>query len=99
LYTAKNIAQAGCSRSLTEKQKNNKMFYMKSRISMDLGNPKLLRLVKLEADEMGTSMKEVLIRALETYFSHRLETKALGKASESVFEEWDNPLDSDYDRL
>lgn len=58
-----------------------------------------MRLLKLEAQETGTSMKEVLIRALESYFAHRLETKALLKASESVFSEWDNPLDSDYDKL
>ena len=70
-----------------------------ARISMDLGNPRLLRLVKLEAQETGSSMKEVILRALESYFSHRLETQALLAASESVFEEWNDPRDSDYDRL
>ena len=44
-------------------------------------------------------MKEVLCRALEAYFAERLETKALGKLAESAFEEWDDPRDSDYDRL
>ena len=72
---------------------------MKTRISMDIGNPKLVRLLKLEAHEKGSSMKEVLNRALESYFAHQLENKALLKASESVFEEWNDPRDSEYDRV
>ncbi len=71
----------------------------KTRISMDLGDPKLIRLLKLEAQEKGIPMREVLIQALESYFAHRLETRALLKASEAVFDDWDNPLDSDYDKL
>jgi hypothetical protein len=58
-----------------------------------------MKLLKLEAQETGTSVKEVLIRALESYFAHRLETKALMKASEAIFEEWNDPKDSDYDKL
>jgi hypothetical protein len=42
---------------------------------------------------------ESLLRALESYFSHRLETKALLSAAESVFEEWNDPRDSDCHRL
>jgi len=72
---------------------------MKTRISTDLGDPRLIKLLKLQAQESSTSIKEVLVQALESYFSHRLETKALVKASESIFEEWDNPLDADYDKL
>lgn len=70
-----------------------------ARISMNLGNPMLLRLLKAEAQETDSSMKDVLVRALEGYFAHRLESKALLKASESVFEDWNNPLDSEYDKL
>ena len=70
-----------------------------ARIATDLGDPKWIRLLKMEASEKGLSMKAVLIAALESYFAERLETNALSKASESVFEEWDNPLDKDYDRL
>lgn len=66
---------------------------------MDLDNPVWLKLLKLEAQETDSTMKDVLIRALESYFAHRLESKALLKASESVFEEWNNPLDSEYDKL
>ena len=72
---------------------------MNSRISTDLGNPLLLRLLKLEAQETGTSVKDTLIRALEAYFAHRLETKAIERASEKVFAEWSDPRDSDYDKL
>lgn len=75
------------------------MFYMNARISTDLGNPRLLRLLKLEAQETDSSIKEVLVRALESYFNHRLETRALLKAAESVFKDWDDPRDSDYDKL
>ena len=70
-----------------------------TRISMDLDNPNLLKLVKLDAQETGRSMKEVISEALEFYFADRLETKALNKAAESLFEEWNNPLDSEYDHL
>lgn len=72
---------------------------LSARISMDLGNPTLLRLLKAEAQETDSSMKDVLVRALEGYFAHRLESKALLKASEAVFEDWNNPLDSEYDKL
>lgn len=72
---------------------------MKTRISTDLGDPRLIKLLKMQAQESSISIKEVLVQALESYFSHRLETKALVKASESIFEEWDNPLDADYDKL
>ena len=70
-----------------------------TRFTADLGDPRLIKLLKLESQVLDTTMREVLIRALEGYFSHRLELKALQKASESIFEEWDNPTDSDYDDL
>lgn len=66
---------------------------------MDLGDPVWLRLLRMEAQETESSMKDVLIRALEGYFAHRLESKALLKAAESVFEDWNNPLDAEYDKL
>ncbi len=72
---------------------------MKTRISTDLGDPIWIKLLKNEAQETDSSMKEVLVRALESYFAHRLEMKALQKAAEAVFVEWDTPLDSDYDKL
>ena len=75
------------------------MIDMNTRFTADLEDPRLMRLLKLEAQECSLSMKDVIVRALEQYFSDRLETKALLKISEAVFEEWDDPRDSDYDKL
>jgi hypothetical protein len=72
---------------------------MSTRISTDLGDPRLVRLLKAEANERDTSVKEVLIRALEAYFADRLESKALAKLAEASFTEWEDPRDSEYDRL
>ncbi|EKD42488.1 MAG: hypothetical protein ACD_73C00138G0002 [uncultured bacterium] len=72
---------------------------MSTRISTDLENPVWIKLLKLEASETNSSMKDVLIKALETYFAHRLENKALQKASEAVFTEWNDVRDSAYDTL
>ena len=73
--------------------------FMSTRISTDLGDPRLLRLLKAEANERDTTVKDVLTRALEAYFADRLETKALAKLAESSFSEWDDPRDAEYDRL
>jgi hypothetical protein len=70
-----------------------------AKISTDLGDPKLLKLLKQEANLTDQSIKEVLVHALESYFAHRLETKAVMRLGEEVFEEWNNPLDSEYDHL
>lgn len=70
-----------------------------ARISTDLGDPQLLRLLKHEAQVADLSIKEVLVKALEYYFANKLETKALQKISEPIFEEWNDPRDADYDRL
>jgi hypothetical protein len=75
------------------------MQVMTTRISTDLADPRLVKLLKAEANERDTTVKEVLTCALEAYFAERLETKALAKLAESSFSEWDDPRDSDYDRL
>lgn len=72
---------------------------MKARLSTDLGDPKLLKLLKAEAAEKDSSIKDVLITALESYFAHRIETKSLQRASEVAFDEWDDPRDSEYDAI
>jgi len=79
-----------------EKQLNG---FMGTRLSTDLSDPRLLKLLKIEANERGITVKEVLSRALEAYFAERLENKALAKLAESSFSEWDDPRDSEYDRL
>ena len=72
---------------------------MGTRISTDLADPRLVKLLKIEAHETDKTIKEVLTRALEAWFAERLENKALAKLSESAFSEWDDPRDADYDRL
>ncbi len=72
---------------------------MKARLSADLGDPRLLKLLKAEASEKETSMKDVLVTALESYFAHRLESKEMQRATEAVFDEWVDPRDSEYDKL
>ena len=71
----------------------------KSRLSTDLGDPRLLKMLKAEANELDSSVKDVLVTALEGYFAHRLESKELQRASEIIFDEWNDPRDSGYDKL
>lgn len=75
------------------------MHEVTTRISTDLADPRLIKLLKAEAIERDTTVKEVLTRALEAYFAERLESKALAKLAESSFTEWDDPRDADYDKL
>lgn len=72
---------------------------MKARLSADLGDPQLLKLLKAEANDQGSSIREVLITALEGFFAHRVESKQLMRATEVVFDEWEDPRDKDYDKL
>jgi hypothetical protein len=58
-----------------------------------------MKLLKAEANERETTIKDVLTRALEAYFAERLETGALARLAESTFDEWDDPRDAEYDRL
>ena len=72
---------------------------MGTRISTELSDPRLMKLLKAEANERDTTVKDVLSRALEAYFAERLETKALARLAEASFDEWDDPRDAEYDRL
>ena len=72
---------------------------MGTRITLDLGSPVLLKLLKNEATSTGTSMKDVVVKCLESYFSDRLESKALARIADKVFEEWQDPMESAYDDL
>jgi hypothetical protein len=72
---------------------------MGTRISTDLGDARLMRLLRAEANERDTTIKDVMVRALEAYFADRLESKALAKLAESSFGEWDDPRDAEYDSL
>lgn len=75
------------------------MRHVTTRISTDLTDPRLVKLLNAEAHERDTTVKEVLTRALEAYFADRLESKAPAELSESSFTEWDDPRDAAYDKL
>ena len=64
-----------------------------------MGDSSLMRMLKREAQEQDTTIKAVLKKALEAYFHDRLETRALQSISESIFKDWDNPLDAEYDKI
>lgn len=68
------------------------------RITIDLGDERIYQLLKLEAVRKG-SMKNIIHEALRLYFEDRIETLNITKAAEKTFAEWDNSLDSDYDKL
>lgn len=72
---------------------------MSTRLTLDLGNSILIKLIKTEAHDTGSSMKDVVVKCIENYFADRLESKALARISDKVFEEWNDPLESDYDDL
>ena len=73
--------------------------HVNTRITTDLGDPRLMTLIKLEAHETHSSIKDVIVKALQSYFFHKLELRTLQKANEAAFKDWDDPRDSEYDKL
>jgi hypothetical protein len=65
---------------------------------MDFADPHLVRLLDEEARERKTTVEDVLSRALEAYFAERLGAQALAKVADSLFAEWSDPRDAEYDR-
>lgn len=72
---------------------------MPTRLTVDLENPQLLKLLNLEAQTKGIPKKKIVISALETYFSEKSENIALLKLADRSFTEWNNPKDDAYDNL
>ena len=72
---------------------------MNTRLTIDLQNPQLLTMLKLQVAQENRTIREVIVEALENYLSHKRENQALLHLAESSFAEWDNPKDSDYDHL
>ncbi|MDO8519962.1 MAG: hypothetical protein Q7T11_07365 [Deltaproteobacteria bacterium] len=72
---------------------------MNTRLTIDLGEPRLLTLLKITAAQTGKTLREVVVEALESHFSSRRENQAILKMAEKTFAEWDNPRDSEYDKL
>lgn len=72
---------------------------MSTRLTIDLQNPALITLLKLEAAHTQKLIREIIVEALEGYFSSKREDQAVLKLAEKTFAEWDNPKDSEYDTL
>jgi hypothetical protein len=72
---------------------------MNTRLTIDLQDESLLKLLRLEAAQEGKALREVIVEALRGYFSSKRENQAVMKLAEKAFAEWDNPKDSAYDRL
>ncbi len=72
---------------------------MNTRITVDLKNPSYLSQLKIYAASHDLTLRDVIIQALDTLFTHQQENAALAKIANNSFAEWNNPLDQDYDRL
>lgn len=70
-----------------------------TRITIDLQDPELLKMLKLEAAVERRPMREIVRKAIQGFFTNKKEHQALMKAAEASFLEWDNPRDADYDRF
>lgn len=72
---------------------------MNTRLTIDLQDEGLTQLLRLEAAQKGLAIREVVVAALESYFSARRENGAVARLAERAFAEWDNPKDAEYDTL
>lgn len=72
---------------------------MNTRFTIDLQDEELTKLLRLEAAHSGKAIREVVVDALESYFSAKRENKAVAKLAEKAFAEWDNPKDAEYDKI
>jgi hypothetical protein len=70
-----------------------------TRITIDLRDPELLKMLKLEAAVERRPMREIVRKAIQGFFSNKRAFQALVKEAEAAFQEWDNPRDADYDRF
>ena len=61
---------------------------METRITIDLRDPQLLKLLRLEAAKEGKTLRELVVAALESYFSGKRENQAIMKLAEKVFSEF-----------
>ena len=72
---------------------------MNTRLTLDLGNPSLVRMLRIEAAHRGMSLKDVVVEALTDYFDEHAEDKSLLQVANRSFSEWNNPKDAEYDKL
>jgi len=70
------------------------------RISLDFSDhPAIVETLRRVAVHEGKTQKEIVLRALEAYFSHQLEQTMMLEHGKHVFAEWDNEDDRVYDTL
>ena len=72
---------------------------MNTKITLDLGKPQLLQLLRFESAKTGTSMKDLIVKAIEAYFVGEQEYQAMLRAAEQSFASWNNAKDAAYDQL
>ncbi len=72
---------------------------MNTKLTLDFGNEQLVKMLKVQAMRSGTSMKNVIVKALEAYFTNEVEYQALLRGAEQTFAEWKHPADAAYDKL
>lgn len=72
---------------------------MSTRLTIDLMNPQLLTLLRLEAARFNKNIRDIVIEALEQHFADQQENQNLLKLAAQSFAEWDNPNDAVYDKL
>ena len=70
-----------------------------TRLTIDLQDLPLLQLLRLQAAQEQKAIREVVVEALQLYFSSRRENQAIMKLAERAFAEWDNPKDTEYDKF
>lgn len=71
-----------------------------NKLSFDFSDtPDLVELLRLEAVKTKSSQKGIVVKALESYFSNKLEASLLSNTANQMFKEWDNDEDSVYDKL
>lgn len=72
---------------------------MNTRLTIDFKDPGYLKRLKHVAAEENKTVREIVVTALDSYFLHYLENRAISKLAEEAFAEWDNSLDAQYDKI
>jgi hypothetical protein len=71
-----------------------------AKLSFDFSDrPEVAETLRWVAMREKTSQKDVVVRALEAYFSHELEQTMIAVAADKTFTEWDNEDDAVYDNF
>lgn len=72
---------------------------MNTRITIDLKDPQLVKALHIEAIHKNKALREIMVEALHSYFSNKLENRGIAILAEKSFAEWENPKDAEYDQL